>query len=570
MSDEGRPLPQRERGATEAGARPAPTSAGPRPLTDDLRQRMQAAVDAERAQTDANRAQARERVTEMLRHPPQRRTAGVPLVPPTASPQDPGDASGSGRRPLPKRKRAAHSDPSDKPGRRGRAGRRGQADRPAGPGVPATSGPNVMVPGVNGASANANNAVSAEPVSPNAAEAPAPELQTRNSLLSADLHPGHPSHPSSMASALGRSLTAGAARATAGHPALAPSAPPAAGAPPIPVPAPGMGPGHPSGPVSAASTTAPPTTTPPTAAPPTAPPRPAAPRRRRGRAGLIAGAATVVAAGAVVAVLLTSGHGAPQPTGSPASGQASPAAQAAAVKWVVRQVNPQTVVACDQSTCAALVAQGYAPSNLRKLTTTSALSGSGVVVVTPAARHLFGSSLATAWAPAALATFGAGNSMVSVRVVVPAADKDAATWEQKARQDQAARKSAEAALARDTKTITFSGPAQADLQAGRIDGRLMEAVADAAGGVGSISIVEFGNVGLGASPEVPLRYADLAASDPAAVMSTPAYVQALRTAMNGGPGPRPDRTELVTLPGGQRVLRVEFLAPSPFGVLTGH
>ncbi|HEX4259087.1 MAG TPA: hypothetical protein VH089_28620, partial [Streptosporangiaceae bacterium] len=169
MSDEGRPLPQRERGATEAGARPAATSAGPRPLTDDLRQRMQAAVDAERAQTDANRVQARERVTEMLRHPPQRRAAGVPLVPPTASPQDPDDPSGSARRPYPKRKRAAHSDPSDKPGRRGRSGRRGQADRPASPGVPATSGPNVIVPGVNGAPAN--NAASAEPVSPNAAEA---------------------------------------------------------------------------------------------------------------------------------------------------------------------------------------------------------------------------------------------------------------------------------------------------------------------------------------------------------------------------------------------------------------
>jgi hypothetical protein len=279
---------------------------------------------------------------------------------------------------------------------------------------------------------------------------------------------------------------------------------------------------------------------------------------------------TVVAAGAVVAVLVTSGHGAPQPTGSSASGPAAPAAEAAAVKWVVGQVDPKTVVACDQSTCAALVAHGYAPANLRKLTTTSALSGSGVVVVTPAARHLFGSSLATAWAPAALATFGAGNSMVSVRIVVPQADKNAATWEQKARQDQAARKNSETALAENTRTITISGVAQADLQAGRIDGRLMEAIADAAGGAGSISIVQFGNVGLGASPEVPLRYADLAASDPAAVLSTPAYVQALRSAMNGGPGPRPDRTELVTLPGGQRVLRVEFLAPSPFGVLTSR
>jgi hypothetical protein len=275
----------------------------------------------------------------------------------------------------------------------------------------------------------------------------------------------------------------------------------------------------------------------------------------------------VVAAGAVVAILLSSGGGAPQPSGS-SSGTAVPAAQVSAVKWVVSQVDPKTTVACDQATCAALVTDGYSPANLRKITSTSALAGSGIVVVTPAARHLFGSSLATAWAPAALATFGLGNSEVSVRIVAPAGPQGAAKWEKQARKDQAERKISEAALAQgQATTITVSGAAQQDLQAGRVDGRLMEAIADAAS-VEPINIVEFGNVGMGASPEVPLRYADLAVSNPAATMGTQAYVEALRTGMNAGPGPRPDRTELLTLPGGQKVLRVEFLAPSPFGVLT--
>jgi hypothetical protein len=273
----------------------------------------------------------------------------------------------------------------------------------------------------------------------------------------------------------------------------------------------------------------------------------------------------VAAAGAVVAVLLTSGSGAPQPSGS-SSGTAAPPAQAAAVKWVVNQVNPKTTVACDQATCAALVAQGYSPANLRKITSTSALSDSGIVVVTPMASRLFGSSLATAWAPAALATFGSGRSEVSVRIAAPAGPRGAAKWENQARKDQAERKISEAALVQ-AKTITVSGPAQQDLQAGRIDGRLMEAVADAASAQ-PIDIIEFGNVGMGASAEVPLRYADLAVSNPAATMGTQAYIQALRTGMNAGPGPRPDRTELLTLPGGQKVLRIEFLAPSPFGVLT--
>ena len=81
-----------------------------------------------------------------------------------------------------------------------------------------------------------------------------------------------------------------------------------------------------------------------------------------------------------------------------------------------------------------------------------------------------------------------------------------------------------------------------------------------------IRIVDFGNAGSGASADVPLRYADLAASNPAAGLSVPAYVQMLRTSM-GGSHPRPARTQLLTLPGGQQVLRVEYLAPSQFGVL---
>jgi hypothetical protein len=610
MSDEGRPLPQRERGATEAGARPAATSAGPRELTDDLRQRMQAAVDAERAQ-------ARERVTELLRHPPQRRAAGVPLIPPTADAPDAAGQSGPARKPHAKRNRPAHSDAPDKPGRRGRFDRRGRADRPARPGLPATSGPNVIMPGVNGTPPV--NSAPAEPVSSNAREAnvqdaSALQLRAQNSPLSGDAHPSGPTGPvspgsgSGPASALGQALTAGAAGATAASPALeatpAPAADPTSPAgstpatdpsAPISVPAPGLGPGHPSGPVGSPSSFTPPPAastlaTPPPAAPafhgsPAARVRPGSPaaapasapvpgqprqRRRRGRAGLIAGAVSVVAAAAVAAFLLMSAGPAPQPSG-PSSGTAAPAAQAAAVKWVVNQVNPKTTVACDQATCAALVAQGYSPANLRKITSTSALPDSGIVVVTPIASRLFGSSLATAWAPAALATFGRGSSAVSVRIVAPAGPQGAAKWEQQARQDQADRKISEAALLQ-ARTITVSGPAQQDLQAGRIDGRLMEAVADAAS-TEPIDIVEFGNVGMGASAEVPLRYADLAvsnpaATNPAATMGTQAYIQALRTGMNGGPGPRPDRTELLTLPGGQKVLRIEFLAPSPFGVLT--
>src|SRR6202012_1194671 len=142
MSDEGRPLPQRDRGATEAGAGPAATPAGTRGLTADLRQRI-------RPRVKAGRAQARKRVTEMPPPPPQRRPSTVRAGPAATDPQDAPDPAGPDRATHGKRKRSAHSKPSEQPGRRGRFERRTKADRPASPGVPATSGPNVIFPGVN-------------------------------------------------------------------------------------------------------------------------------------------------------------------------------------------------------------------------------------------------------------------------------------------------------------------------------------------------------------------------------------------------------------------------------------
>jgi hypothetical protein len=275
---------------------------------------------------------------------------------------------------------------------------------------------------------------------------------------------------------------------------------------------------------------------------------------------VIAGVVALVAAGSVAAVMITSRGGAPKATQP--SVAASSAARAAAVNWVVGQVNSKTVISCDRATCAALVGRGYPPNNLRTLGSASSLTASGVVVVTPTARHLFGSSLVTAWAPAALVTFGSGTSAVSVRVVAP---KGAAAYEKAASKDLAQRKQSEPAL-NVVKNITMSGGAARDLNAGRIDGRLMEAIVNAAD-TQAIDIVDFGNVGSGATADVPLRYADLATVNPVATMGVAAYVQLLRRGMETGLGARPDRTEIVSLPGGQKVLRVEFLAPTPFGVL---
>ena len=271
----------------------------------------------------------------------------------------------------------------------------------------------------------------------------------------------------------------------------------------------------------------------------------------------------MVAAGSVGVIMI-------KPAGQPVPANSSPPVtptsvtmqKTAAAAWVANQVNPATTIACDQAMCAELRARGYPGGHLRQLSSQAALKSSGIVVVTPAARQLFGSSLATAYAPVTLVKFGSGGSAVSVRLVAP---HGANVYLQAARQDQAARASAEVVLTQ-AGTITMSAPAVRQLKNGRVDGRLAEAIT-AAATAEPINILDFGNVGTGASSIVPLRYADLTVSTSAAGMSVQAYVQALRAGMNSDTGARPDRTQLVTLPGGQRVLRVEFLAPSPFGVL---
>jgi hypothetical protein len=263
----------------------------------------------------------------------------------------------------------------------------------------------------------------------------------------------------------------------------------------------------------------------------------------------------VVACGAVGAIVATSGGKAPRVV------QVSPARQGTVASWVTGQVDPATVISCDPAMCAALVADHYPSKNVHELSTVSALKTSGLVVVTPAALQLFGSSLVTAWAPATLATFGSGSSAISVRIVAP---HGVAAYVQAARKDEAVRALSEAALTQAK--ITVTGSAAQELKSGQVDGRLFEAIA-AAAAVQPVDIVDFGNAGTGASADVPLRYADLAANDPAAGLSVPVYVQALRTSMDGSPGPRPARAQLLTLPGGQQVLRVEYLGPSQFGVL---
>ncbi len=281
---------------------------------------------------------------------------------------------------------------------------------------------------------------------------------------------------------------------------------------------------------------------------PEARPVPERPRRRFGARPIALGLALIVV-GTLTAVGVD--HFSPSP--------ATVRAQTAA--WVAEQVSPDVTVSCDAVMCAALQAHGFPVSKLVVLGPTSPDPVSSVLVVeTATVREWFGSSLAIAWAPAVLASFGSGAGAITVRVVAP---DGPAAYQAALNADLANRKTSGAALLHNSQ-VAVSATARGQLLAGEVDLRLLLAFAAVAEHE-PMDIVRFGNLGPGASPGVLLGFADLAESIPAAHMDTVAYVRAVCAVLNGVDARiRPVRAISGPVQG-QAILRVEFASPSPLG-----
>jgi hypothetical protein len=277
---------------------------------------------------------------------------------------------------------------------------------------------------------------------------------------------------------------------------------------------------------------------------------------------------TQVLACTVIAALVLGALGAAafrhytRPPGGSTAASRLAAVRDEAASWVAQQVSRDATVSCDQVMCAALTAHGFPVGRLMMLGSTSpAPNGSAVVVETSAVRALFGSSLDAAWAPAALASFGSGTDRITVRVI---AQNGAAVYQVLLSADLAARKTAGAALLRDRR-ISVPAAAAGQLVGGLVDSRLLRALASLARQQ-PIAIVGFGNTSPGASAGIPLRFADLAETDPAARLSGTAYLRSARAYLSTVRA----RFHLipvttVTSPHGPPVLRVQVTAPSPLG-----
>ena len=133
---------------------------------------------------------------------------------------------------------------------------------------------------------------------------------------------------------------------------------------------------------------------------------------------------------ATVRLRACGGHRTPSPPGPAA------AAQSAAVAWITSQVSGTAVIGCYPAMCASLERAESARAGGGAGPGMTGVLKTDVVATLPAAGEA-GRTLADQYAPALIASFGAGGSRIEVRAV---ARTGAAAYQSALRSDLAARK----------------------------------------------------------------------------------------------------------------------------------
>jgi len=288
---------------------------------------------------------------------------------------------------------------------------------------------------------------------------------------------------------------------------------------------------------------------------------PEAPGSRRYRtSALIAAVVVLLGAGslAVAKSLHSSRHTAAHPPTRAAEIATRTRNEAAA--WVAWQVSHSAVISCDHVMCLALRAHGVSPNDLDDVTSKAASPfNSQIVVATPAIRDLFGSRLASVYAPAVLASFGSGNARIDIRQIERSG---AAGYESALQKDLRQRKAFDDIALLNTLQVVPSPSAHKQLAEGLVDARLGLLLEGMAAYLPQpVHIVTFGDLGPNAGAGIPFRSATLAGST-ATLRSMLAWVRS----KNARPY-TPTHAE-ITQRGGRSVLIVAFAAPSPLGMLS--
>jgi hypothetical protein len=291
-------------------------------------------------------------------------------------------------------------------------------------------------------------------------------------------------------------------------------------------------------------------------------------QRRLARArwrGIIAVAGVAIVLGAVAITVALSRNAAPG-RGQAGNGalDAAASARGQAAAWVAQQVAADAIVACDPAMCSALQGKGIPASRLLVLQSGNADPlGSNVVMATAAVRSQFGSRLASVYAPEVLVSFGQGSARIVIRAVAP---DGSAAYRAALQADVQARMAVGQQLLGNPR-LQASATARRQLAAGEIDARLLTTLATLAA-LYPIDVAGFGGPGAHASAGVPLRSADISGATGVPGARSAVSLSSLKGFLLAQRAPYlPAEMDTVRLATGQAVLRVEFTAPSPLGLL---
>jgi hypothetical protein len=287
-------------------------------------------------------------------------------------------------------------------------------------------------------------------------------------------------------------------------------------------------------------------------------------RRRRRTAVLLV--AMLLVAGAGVAAVNLPRHGAvsdrlaASPSRTSQEVSAEDAARAEAVNWILQQVSTADIVSCDSRVCTQLAGRGFPSENLLTLGPTSNDPlGSTLVVDTATVQNQFGKRLGV-YAPAVIASFGAGSAKIQIRWVYPGG---AGTYRAALPAALQVRKAHEAELLAN-KNVLLSAKAKAQLRSGQIDPWLPELIAIMAHSH-PVSIVDFASQSPGGGPASLMRWVDLATNVPSAHLTPTAYLGWIRSFLDTQRAEyQPAWVQQITSHStGQTVLRIGYSAPSP-------
>jgi hypothetical protein len=290
--------------------------------------------------------------------------------------------------------------------------------------------------------------------------------------------------------------------------------------------------------------------------------------RRRRKAAVIFSVIVVISAGSLA--FAVSGH-APTSTRQRGDGGSSnvPGGAAAtrntAAAWVAAEVSRAAIVSCDPAMCRMLRADKVPVSNLLELGPgTADPLRSDIVVATTDVRSQFGARLSSVYAPAVIASFGSGDGQIDIRVI---AQHGAAAYAAALSADVYARKVSGAQLVR-SKRIAISATARSQLTAGQVDSRLLITIASLAA-LHPVYVVAFSDSGPGVGAGSPLRAAELVGADNPTRTANSASIKSMIAFLRTQHAPYlAARAEVARASGGKTVLRVEFAAPSPLGLLS--